>query len=310
MDKKNLTGQIRNKARELGFEFTGFSRAQRLDGEEEHLRNWLKAGFHGGMSYMENHFEKRLDPTQLMPGSKTVISLLHSYYPEEELETGLKIARYAYGKDYHKVLKKKALVLVEQLKVDFPELNARVFVDSAPVMERQWAERSGLGWLGKNTLLINKNRGSYFFLTEILVDLELEYDSPIGDHCGTCTRCLDACPTDAFPQPYVLDASKCISYATIELKDEELPELFNGKMENWIFGCDICQEVCPWNRFSLPHQEERFKPNDELKAMKNDKWQELDEETFNSLFSGSAVKRTKFSGLKRNIRSVDWPKRS
>ncbi len=253
------------------------------------------------MSYLENHFDKRLDTTLLMPGTKSVISLLYNHFPQtQQDQSTYKIAKYAYGKDYHKVIKKRLKPLTDLITALNNKASFRVFVDSAPIMERQWAQKSGLGWIGKNTLLINKQKGSYFFLAEILVDFELEYDSAIADHCGTCTRCLEACPTDAFPEPYMLDASKCISYATIELKDE-IPSLFEGKMEDWIFGCDICQDVCPWNRFSDPHSEEAFEAKVETLHFKKKDWQDLDEEKFDEIFSGSAVKRTKFEGLKRNI---------
>ena len=253
---------------------------------------------------MEDHFEKRLDPRELMPGTRSVISLLYNYYPAEQLDkSSYKIARYAYGKDYHLLIKKRLKALTDYLEELTASSNYRVFVDSAPVMERQWAARSGLGWLGKNTLLINKEKGSYFFLAEVLTDVELEYDGPVTDHCGSCTACLDACPTNAFDAPYVLNASRCISYMTIELKSAISSE-FKGNFDQWIFGCDICQEVCPWNRFSSPHNEERFQPSEELKSMTDRNWEELGEDKYDSLFSGSAVKRTKYGGLKRNIEYV------
>ena len=302
---ESISSLIKQKASQIGFEFSGFSKSERLSSEEHRLRDWLNAGFQGKMTYLENHFEKRLDPSEILPGCKSVISLMYNYYPENEVnKSKYNIAKYAYGKDYHKVVKKRLNKLCDYLVELFPDVKYRFFVDSAPVMERQWAEKSGLGWIGKNTLLINKTRGSYFFLAEILLTEELEYDSRIEDYCGKCTKCLDACPTRAFPEPYVLDASKCISYATIELKDEKIPELFKDKMEGYIFGCDICQDVCPWNRFSKPTQEEKFSKNNEMKAMEDSDWESLDEANFNLIFEGSAVKRAKFEGLKRNISFV------
>ncbi len=264
-------------AKNHGFDFCGISKAEFLEEEAPRLESWLKKGAHGKMSYMENHFDKRLDPTKLVPGAKSVVSLLYNYYPETDLAKTYpnqsKIAKYAYGKDYHFVIKDKLKTLLLDLQKEIGEIQGRVFVDSAPVMERQWAEKSGLGWTGKNTLLITKNQGSFFFLAELIIDLELEADGPIKDYCGTCTRCVDACPTDAIT-PYEVDASKCISYLTIELK-EGIPEEFKGKMENWAFGCDICQDVCPWNRFSKPHQEEVFLPPKELLELLNNNWQDL-----------------------------------
>ncbi len=253
------------------------------------------------MSYLENHFEKRLDPRKLVPGAKSVISLVYNYYPEKDLATsdGFKIAKYAYGKDYHFVIKDKLKIFFEELKNQIGEIEGRVFVDSAPVHERAWAAKSGLGWIGKNSLLLNKEMGSFFFLAEIILDLDLIPDGPVKDHCGTCTACMDACPTDAIPEPYEVDGSRCISYLTIELKDE-IPDEFQGKMDNWIFGCDICQDVCPWNRFSKPHHEKEFEPGGWENLTKED-WTELTEEVFRKVFQKSAVKRTKFLGLKRNI---------
>jgi epoxyqueuosine reductase len=254
---------------------------------------------------MENHFDKRLDPTKLVPGAKSVISLVYNYFPEKELpnSNGFKIARYAYGEDYHTVIKDKLKMFMEKIQGEIGEVHGRAFVDSGPVMERTWAQKSGTGWVGKNSLLLNKSMGSFFFLAELILDLELDYDGPVQDFCGTCTACMDACPTDAIPQPYVVDGSKCISYFTIELKDE-IPANVKGKFENWIFGCDICQEVCPWNRFSKPHREARFVPNAELEKMNPADWQDITEEVFQQVFKKSAVKRTKFEGLKRNIRFI------
>ena len=298
------TAIVKQTAQELGFDFCGISKAEFLAEEAPRLEAWLKKGNHGEMGYMENHFDKRLDPSKLVPGAKSVVSLLYNYYPETDLSDeqpeNLKLAKYAYGKDYHFVIKDRLKTFMSILKEKIGNVEGRVFVDSAPVMERQWAAKSGLGWLGKNTLLINKGQGSFFFLAELIIDLELEPDGPIKDYCGTCTRCIDACPTDAIT-PYEVDANKCISYLTIELKDQ-IPDAFQGKMDNWIFGCDICQDVCPWNRFSKPHSELTFQPKNELLELFNNNWQDLTEEVFRSVFKGSAVKRTKLEGLKRNIK--------
>lgn len=298
---------IKAIANDLGFDFCGISRAEFLKEEAPRLEKWLKSKAHGKMSYMENHFDKRLDPTELVPGAKSVVSLLYNYYPERDLEKKTpghhKLAKYAYGKDYHFVIKDKLKSFMTLIREQIGEVDGRVFVDSAPVMERQWAARSGLGWIGKNTLLINKDQGSFFFIAELIIDLELEADGPIKDYCGTCTRCIDACPTDAIT-PYELDASQCISYLTIELK-EALPENFKERMEGWAFGCDICQDVCPWNRFSKSHKEPEFSPNSELLELINNNWQDLTEEVFRSVFKGSAVKRTKFEGLKRNLKFLE-----
>jgi epoxyqueuosine reductase len=261
------------------------------------------------MSYLENYFDKRLDPTLLVPGAKSVISLLYNYFPQKDLHQNdeLKIAKYAYGEDYHFVVKEKLAALLESIHDEIGEVHGRAFVDSAPVMERAWAKRSGIGWVGKNSLLLNREQGSFLFLAELIVDLELEPDGPIKDYCGTCTACMDACPTDAIPEPYVVDGSKCISYFTIELK-EEIPASVKGKFENWIFGCDICQDVCPWNRFSKPHNEDRFNPHPDLEGLTKNDWKELTEDVFKTVFKNSPVKRTKFEGLKRNIRFIDSEK--
>jgi epoxyqueuosine reductase len=270
------------------------------------LEEWLKRGYQGKMSYLENHFDKRLDPTLLVPGAKSVVSLGYNYYPKKELTTSssLKIAKYAYGEDYHHVVKDQLKTFLSLIQKEIGEVNGRAFVDSAPVMEREWAKRSGTGWIGKNSLLLNRDMGSFFFLAELIVDVELEYDGPIKDYCGTCTACMDACPTDAIPQPYVVDGSKCISYFTIELK-EEIPTEVKGKFENWIFGCDICQDVCPWNRFAKPHNEKRFQPPPQLENITKNDWQEITHDVFENLFKKSAIKRTKFEGLKRNIKFVN-----
>ncbi len=345
-----------------GFMGAGIARAEHMDGEAGRLEQWLHKGYHGEMAYMANHFDMRVDPTKLVPGAKSVISLLYNYYPgeweakakaeakempdsrrEERMpdarhadarfgtqnveysnltthdsrltkmkapseaaqppdEEAFKISRYACGEDYHKVVRRKLKALVSDLKMEIGDFNARVFVDSAPVLERDWAKRSGQGWIGKNTLLIHPKKGSYFFLAEIILDVELEYDHPMRDHCGTCTKCIDACPTEAIsPEGYVMDGSKCISYLTIELKSH-IPASFKEHMEGWIYGCDICQEVCPWNRFSTPHHEPAFEKSDQLREMKKEDWLEITEEVFSGLFSQSAVKRAGYAGLRRNIK--------
>lgn len=305
MNKSANTVLIKSLAHELGFSYCGISQAEFLKDEAPQLEAWLKRGYQGKMSYLENYFDKRLDPTLLVPGAKSVISLLYNYYPEKDLaaENDLKIAKYAYGEDYHFVVKDRLKILFERLQQEVGDIQGRVFVDSAPVMERAWAKKSGLGWIGKNSLLLNKNSGSFYFLAEIILDLELEYDGPIKDYCGRCTACMDACPTDAIAEPYVVDGSKCISYFTIELK-EEIPTSVKGKFENWIFGCDICQDVCPWNRFSKPHSEKLFAPNEQLQSITQNEWKEITADVFQKIFKDSPVKRTKLEGLKRNIRFV------
>ena len=297
------TAFIKAKAKELGFDYCGISRAEFLQEEAPRLEKWLKQDMQGKMNWMENHFDKRLDPRKLVDGAKSVISMLLNYYPENELnqKDSYKISKYAYGKDYHLVIKEKLNELISCLKQEVGDINGRAFVDSAPVMDKAWAKKSGLGWIGKNANLINKEQGSFFFIAELITDLELEYDGPIKDYCGTCTRCMDACPTDAIATPYIVDGSRCISYLTIELK-ENIPSEFKGKMENWIFGCDICQDVCPWNSFSQKSKEPAFKPLNGLEEMKKGDWEEITEEVFSALFRNSAIKRTKFEGLKRNIR--------
>ncbi len=299
------TQLIKQTAKELGFDHCGIAKAAFLEEEAPRLEEWLNQGMHGQMHYMANHFDKRLDPTKLVEGARSVVSLMYNYYPKEDHaeEKGYKIAKYAYGKDYHFVIKDKLKTFFQHIQQTVGDIEGRVFVDSAPVHERAWAARSGLGWIGKNSLLLNKKKGSFFFLAEIIIDLELEYDPPVTDHCGTCTACMDACPTEAIPRPYVVDGSRCISYLTIELK-ENIPPAFKGKMEGWIFGCDICQDVCPWNRFASPHIEPEFEPHPDLKTMSKEDWQEVTEETFRKVFKKSAVKRTKYSGLQRNIRFV------
>jgi len=306
MDIGKRTQLVKSIALDLGFSFCGISKAGFLEGEAPRVEEWLKRGYHGKMSYLENHFDKRLDPTLLVPGAKSVVSLIYNYFPKKDLarEGELKIAKYAYGDDYHRVVKDKLVILHERLREQIGHIEGRAFVDSAPVLERAWAQRSGIGWVGKNSLILNRDMGSFFFLAELIIDLELEADGPMKDYCGTCTACMDACPTDAIPEPTVVDGSKCISYFTIELK-EEIPASVKGKFEDWIFGCDICQDVCPWNRFSRPHSEPRFEPHTQLGEMTRQDWQEITEEVFETVFKRSAVKRAKLSGLRRNIAFVD-----
>jgi len=296
---------IKQKAYELGFSFCGVAKAEFLEEEAPRLEKWLSNNMHGKMQYMENHFEKRLDPTKLVEGSKSVISLLYNYFPEKEQQDNTyKISKYAYGQDYHFIIKDKLKTLLQLIFNEIGEVNARVFTDSAPILERAWAKKSGLGWIGKNTMLINKKQGSFFFLAEIILDVELQYDAPIKDYCGSCTACIDACPTNAILPNNSIDGSKCISYFTIELKDELLPNEHTKNFNEWIFGCDICQDVCPWNRFSTPHQEPLFAPDNRLLNYSKKEWEEITEEVFQEIFRKSAVKRTKFSGLKRNIGAI------
>jgi len=294
---------IKAEALRLGFMACGISKAEFLEEEAPRLENWLNNNHHGEMSYMKNHFDKRLDPRLLVEGAKSVVSLTLNYFTEEkQLDVNApKISKYAYGTDYHTVIKEKLKELLAFINDNIGEVAGRCFVDSAPVMDKVWAQKSGLGWRGKNSNLISKDSGSFFFLAELIIDLDLAYDSPfIADHCGSCTRCIDACPTDAIMTPYIVDGSKCISYLTIELKNE-IPTEFKGKMENWMFGCDICQDVCPWNRFSTPHTEPAFTPALELLNLNKTELIEMTDEVFKQVFKGSAVKRTKFAGLKRNI---------
>jgi len=296
---------VKQIAKDLGFDFCGISKAEFLLQQAPQLENWLNHRMHGQMSYMENHFDKRLDPTKLVPGAKSVVSLLLNYYPEKEIAQPYNVAKYAYGVDYHIVIKEKLFEFLFRIEEKIGKVDGRVFVDSAPVMEKVWAEKSGLGWVGKHSNLINRQIGSFFFIAELIVDLELSPDEAIKDYCGTCTRCIDACPTDAIAEAYVVDGSKCISYLTIELKDNmPIGEEFKGKMENWVFGCDICQDVCPWNRFSRPTTTDSFTPLQELYNWKKKDWDNLKEETFNTVFTKSAIKRAKLKGLMRNIKFV------
>ena len=301
-NKQKHTELIKAEAKRLGFLSCGISKSEFLEEEAPRLEAWLTKGMQGEMQYMENHFDKRLNPGLLVDGAKSVISVLLNYYPEKTQEEGTyKISRYAYGQDYHHVMKGKLRQLMEFIGENFGAVNGRAFVDSAPVLDKAWAAKSGLGWIGKNSNLLTQQVGSYYFIGELIIDLELEYDNPATDHCGSCTACLDACPTQAIVEPYVVDGSKCISYFTIELKNE-IPNEAKGQFDDWIFGCDVCQEVCPWNRFSKPHQEPLFQPHPELLSMTKKDWEEITEEVFRKVFKKSAVKRTKYAGLKRNIR--------
>lgn len=304
MDPKFAAEQIKEWSRELGFLSCGISKAEFLEPEASHLDEWLKRGYHGKMKWMENHFDKRLDPSKLVPSARSVISLLFNYYPEQEQEQGTPgISKYAYGDDYHHVIKGKMRALTERIAEHTGEFNFRYFVDSAPVLERPLAARAGLGWIGKHSLLLSKQKGSFFFIGNIICDLELEMDGPTTDHCGNCTACMDACPTDAIVADQVVDARKCISYLTIELRDE-IPQEFQPNMENWAFGCDICQDVCPWNRFSTPHSTPEFSLKEEVRRFTLDDWQKVDEAGFKRIFKRSAVRRTGFEGFRRNLRFI------
>ncbi len=307
LHQERNTRLIKQKAKELGFMFCGVSKADFLKDEASRLEKWLKSNFHGKMDYMSNHFDKRLDPRLLVDDAKSVVSLLLNYYPDSKQtdSSAPKISKYAYGKDYHFVIKDKLKELFQFIHDEIGEVGGRMFVDSAPVLDKAWAKKSGLGWIGKNANLIHPKHGSFFFIAELIIDLELTPDGPMKDYCGTCTACIDECPTEAIVEPYVVDGSKCISYLTIELKDQIIPQEFKGKMDNWMFGCDVCQDVCPWNRFSKPHQENAFQPHENLLKMSKADWYDLTEEVFRELFKNSAVKRTKFNGLKRNISFLD-----
>lgn len=293
---------IKQWASDLGFSSCGISKAEYLEKEAPRLEKWLREGKHGSMQWMENHFDKRLDPTLLVPGAKSVISFTLNYFPEktQSHDDAPRLAKYAYGEDYHFIIKDKLKEMVHRIREEVGEVDGRAFVDSAPVLDRVWAARSGLGWIGKHSLLLTKQEGSFFFIGELILDLELEPDGPTTDHCGSCTRCIDACPTDAIESPFVINSNKCISYLTIELRDS-IPDEFAGRMENWAFGCDICQDVCPWNRFSKPHTEPRLDPHEDLLDMSKDEWQEMTSEVFGKVFRKSAVKRAKFEGLMRNV---------
>ena len=292
---------IKSEAKRLGFLSCGISKAGFLEEEAPRIEKWLNKNMNGQMQYMENHFDKRLDPTKLVEDSKSVISLLLNYYPsEEQNQDSFKLSKYAYGTDYHFVIKDKLKTLLHYIQEEIGDVHGRAFVDSAPVLDKAWAAKSGLGWIGKHSNLLTQQVGSFYFIAELIIDLELDYDSAVTDHCGTCTACLDACPTEAITEPYVVDGSKCISYFTIELK-ENIPTDFKGKFDDWMFGCDVCQDVCPWNRFSKSHSEPLFNPHPELLSMTKKDWEEITQEVFSKVFQKSAVKRTKYSGLKRNI---------
>ena len=298
--------QIKAFARNLGFDHCGIAKAQRLDEDAKRLEQWLSKGMHGSMQYMENHFELRIDPSKLVPGARSVITLLLNYYPEQKQnEDSPGISKYAYGKDYHSVIRAKLNALLSLIKEHIGDIHGRGFVDSAPVLERTWAQKSGLGWVGKNGNLITKHSGSFFFIATLITDLELEYDDPFAkDFCGTCTKCIDACPTDAILPDKVVDGSKCISYFTIELKDQLIPGEMKGKFENWIFGCDTCQDVCPWNRFSQPTPIQAFTPIPEVLDLTSKEWEALSEESFKMIFRDSPLKRAKYSGIRRNLHFI------
>lgn len=300
-NKEKYTSFIKQEAQRFGFMACGISKAGFLEEEAPRLEQWLNSQKHGQMSFMEDHFDKRLNPILLMDGAKSVVSLLINYYPPEtQIEGSYKISKYAYGKDYHNVILKKLRKLLRSIKAEIGEVTGRAFIDIAPIMDKAWAAKSGLGWIGKNSNLITQKVGSFYFIAELIIDLELEYDNPTTDHCGSCTACIDACPTQAIIAPYVVDGSKCISYFTIELKDN-LPTEMKGKFEDWAFGCDICQDVCPWNRFSKPHNEPLFNPYPELLSYSKKEWEEITDDVFNEVFKNSPLKRTKLEGLKRNI---------
>lgn len=303
MSTKHIHTQlIKQHAERLGFFACGISKAEFLEEEAPRLEGWLNNNHHGQMKYMENYFDKRLDPTKLVPDSKSVVSLLLNYFPEQTQDdsSAPKISKYAYGTDYHYVIKNKLKTFLQIIQEEIGEVSGRAFVDSAPVLDKAWAAKSGLGWMGKHTNIITKQKGSFYFIAELILDLDLEYDSPTKDHCGSCTACIDACPTQAIIEPYQVDGSKCISYFTIELK-EAIPTEFKGSFEEWVFGCDTCQDVCPWNKFSTPHREPLFDPHPKLLSMTKKDWDDVTEEVFERLFERSAIKRTKFKGLQRNL---------
>jgi epoxyqueuosine reductase len=302
----NITAYIKALAKEEGFMYCGIAKAMRLEDDERRLENWLNKGMHSKMSYMENHFEMRVDPTKLVSGAKSVITFLMNYFPkEEQMPEVPRIARYAWGEDYHEVIRTKLKTILSKVEEKTGEINGRGFVDSAPVLERAWALRSGIGWVGKNGNLITKSTGSYFFIATLIIDLVLDYDDPfVKDYCGSCTRCIAACPTEAILPNKVVDGGKCISYFTIELKDALILDEMQGKFGDWMFGCDVCQEVCPWNRFAIPHEEEKFKPIAEILEYNKKDWEALTEESFKKIFKHSPLKRSKFSGIQRNLRLI------
>lgn len=307
MNKTAQTIFVKEKARQSGFDYCGIARAERLDADAARLEKWLNNGFHGGMSYMENYFDMRIDPSRLVPGAKSVITLLKNYYPDIRQNTySPKISKYAYGNDYHEVIKAQLQNFTRVLTASIGEINGRGFVDSAPVLERTWARRSGLGWIGKNGNLITKDSGSFFFIATLITDLDLEYDDPFAkDYCGTCTKCIDECPTDAILPDKVIDGSKCISYFTIELKEMLIPGEMKNKFNDWAFGCDICQDVCPWNRFSKPTNEKAFTPLPEVLNFTSKEWETISEESFKKIFKHSPINRAKLKGMQRNIRFIN-----
>lgn len=300
------TQLIKQFSKQLGFDYCGIAKAERLDEDAKRLEQWLNKGMHGSMQYMENHFELRIDPTKLVPDARSVITLMMNYFPSaEQNEQAPKISKYAYGEDYHEVIRERLKELMKLINEQIGDVNGRGFVDSAPVLERSWAVKSGLGWVGKNGNLISKQSGSFFFIATLICDLELEYDAPFAkDYCGTCTKCIDSCPTDAILPDKVVDGSKCISYFTIELKDALIDESMKGKFDKWMFGCDVCQDVCPWNRFSKPHHEQHFNPIPEILILTTQQWEAMSEETFKKVFKNSPIKRTKFAGIQRNLKFI------
>jgi epoxyqueuosine reductase len=306
MTVSDNTALVKSLAIQYGFSYCGISKAVKLDDDAHRLENWLNKSMHGAMKYMENHFELRVDPTKLVPGAKSVITLLFNYFPPGVTQgSSYKISRYAYGNDYHDVIRPKLRQMLTDLEAKIGKIEGRGFVDSAPVLERTWALRSGLGWIGKNGNIINKTAGSYFFIATLITDLELEYDDPYSkDYCGSCTRCIDACPTNAIKPGKLIDGSSCISYFTIELKDAILPNSMKGRFDNWMFGCDICQEVCPWNRFSTPHEHHDLKPDHAILDLTDDEWTSMTEEKFKFIFRNSPIKRTGFKGLMRNLQFI------
>lgn len=306
MDKAELSRFIKTEAKKLGFEYCGIAKAEFLEEDARSLEQYLNKNYNGKMAYLNNYFDLRTDPRKLVPGAKSVISLLYNYYPKEKQPEGIpKIAKFAYGDDYHEIIRPFLRQLLDSIRSVAGDVQGRGFVDSAPVLEKAWAKKSGLGWVGKNALLLTREIGSFFFISELIVDIELEYDNPfVKDYCGSCTRCIDACPTGAIVSPQIINGSKCISYLTIELKDELIPKEFEGQMEGWMFGCDICQDVCPWNKFAAPHQKKELEPNRVLFEFDIDDWLALEEDTFKTLFKHAPFKRAKYRGLLRNIQFV------
>jgi epoxyqueuosine reductase len=303
LNKSKNTNYIKQVANHLGFEYCGIAKAERLNEDAQRLETWLQKGYHGTMAYMENYFELRVDPTRLVPGAKSVITLLMNYFPaEQEKDNEIRISKYAFGQDYHTIIREKLKQLLIDLRREIGEIQGRGFVDSAPVLERSWAQRSGLGWIGKNANFIHPRAGSFFFIATLITDLELEYDDSFGrDYCGSCTRCIDACPTDAILPGKVVDGSKCISYFTIELKEMLIPGEMKGKFQNWMFGCDTCQDVCPWNRFSKATKESSFAPIPGLLNLSKNEWEEMTEEQFRKIFKDSPLNRAKYEGIRRNL---------